>query len=78
MSAQLFGIIMASLMLAAGLFAFFGGRALLRDGRERRRYRALVGEDQAREAALRSEREDLEVQMAMSGLDDELRALLSE
>ncbi|MGW3992208.1 hypothetical protein ACWEF6_01850 [Amycolatopsis sp. NPDC004772] len=72
---QTVGIILAVLMLAAGIYAFFGARALLRDGRERRRYKALVDEDAAREAALRAERIDLEVDFQMSGLDGELDEL---
>lgn len=77
MNAQLFGIIMAVLMLAAGLFAFFGGRALLTDGRERRRYKALVDQDRAQEIAFDNEVIELEVQTAMSGLDEEIHELLS-
>lgn len=69
-------LILLILTLAAAIYAFRAARALLEDGRERRAYRALADEDRAREITLQAEVADLEVQEAMSGLDDELSELL--
>jgi hypothetical protein len=74
---QIFGLVLAVLMLTAAVYAFYAARSLLQDGRERRRYRALVDEDAGREAALRDEMIDLEVDLAMSDLDDELVTLFA-
>lgn len=74
---QIVGLCLGAFVLAGLVFAYLTAAAMLRDGREKRRYRALVDEDAAREVALRAERIDLEVEVAVSGLDGELKDLLS-
>jgi hypothetical protein len=74
---QIFGLVLGALMLAGLVYAYYAASALLRDGRESRRYRALLDEERAREIALRAEVDDLEVRAAMSELDDEINDLFS-
>jgi hypothetical protein len=76
-ASQVFGLTLAALMLTASYYAYRAATALLRDGRERRRYRALVDQNRAREVALAGEMANLEVGLALSDLDNELTELLS-
>lgn len=74
---QLFGLILGGLALAGLVFAYLTAEALLRDNRESRRHKFFVDEERSQEIAFQAEVEDLEVQAAMSGLDDELDDFLS-
>lgn len=77
-SAQIFGLALAGLILVSAVILAVAAALGLKEGREKRRYRALVDEDRAREIALNKERIDLEVQVFMSGLDEELEKLQRE
>lgn len=74
-TAQIIGLGIAGLILWGSIYVFAASRLLLKDGRERRRYKALVDEDRARDARLATEMQELEVQVAMSELDDEYQKL---
>lgn len=77
-TAQMVGIGIAAAILWGAVYVFAASRLLLADGRERRRYKALVDEDRARDARLAAEMQDLEVHAALSDLDDEYRKLTGE
>lgn len=75
-NAQTFGLILGAMILTATVFGWRMALLLLTENREARRYKALVDQDRAREIELASEVADLEIGLAMSGLDDELAKLL--